>query len=216
LRPTDEKTLLQATSALDTDLISLNLALRYTFHFRPKTFTPALARGVKIELCYGGSILGSDAEQRRNVLTNAAEIIRSTRGRGIIISGEVANVLGCRAPHDVVNLSVMWGLKQELGTEAVGNGPRSVVAAAQLRKRSFRGAVEVVQIVNGSSKEAQTEESEDVEQTKTGDDASSTAVDPPVLTKKQRREMAKESNKRKADAEPTEVIPLIQTKKKKS
>jgi ribonuclease P/MRP protein subunit RPP1 len=210
LRPTDERTLQQAVLSLDCDIISLNIALRYQFHFKPKTFAPAIARGVKIELCYGASILGSDAEQRRNVLSNAAEIVRSTRGRGIIISGEAANVLGCRAPHDVVNLAVMWGLKQELGMEALGNGARSVVAAAQLRKRSFRGAVDVVQIEPGSQVKADGEA--DANGSKTTD-TNSTALDLSTLSKKKQKQ---NERKRRADTESTGLDPEILTKKTKS
>jgi ribonuclease P/MRP protein subunit RPP1 len=129
---------------LDADIISLDLSIRYNFHFKYGSFSCALERGVKIEMCYAPGILSSDSAARRNLIQNASSLIRATRGRGILISSEAANALGCRAPQDVVNLATIWGLGQERAMEAVTEVGRSVVAAAELRKRSYRGAVDIV------------------------------------------------------------------------
>jgi ribonuclease P/MRP protein subunit RPP1 len=145
LRPVDEKTLTSACQTLDTDLISLDLSIRYPFHFKFKMVGSALERGIKFEISYGQGVL-KDGESRRNVMQNAAALIRSLRGRGIIISSEGNNALACRAPHDIINLAVIWGLKQDVATEAITDASRSVVAAAQLRKRSFKGAVDVISV----------------------------------------------------------------------
>ena len=89
-------------------------------------------------------MLSADNDARRNLFQNAAALIRASRGRGIIISSEAKNALGCRAPHDIINLAVIWGLKQDIATEAVTESARIVLASAQLRQRSYKGAVEVV------------------------------------------------------------------------
>ena len=52
--------------------------------------------------------------------------------------------LDAARPRDVVNLATVWGLSQERGMEAVDENGRSVVASAELRKRGYRGAVDVV------------------------------------------------------------------------
>lgn len=156
LRPTDEKGILHASNSLDADIISLDLSIRYSFHFKYGSFSNALERGVKIEICYAPGILSSDSESRRNLIQNASALIRATRGRGIVISSEAANALGCRAPQDVVNLATIWGLGQERAMEAVTEVGRSVVAAAELRKRSYRGAVD---ILYGGEKQTESEES---------------------------------------------------------
>jgi ribonuclease P/MRP protein subunit RPP1 len=104
----------------------------------------AIDRGIKIEICYGQGISSGNADARRNLIQNACSLVRSTRGRGIVISSEAASALGCRAPHDLVNLAVIWGLKQDIAMEAVTEAARIVVAAAQLRKRSYKGAVDIV------------------------------------------------------------------------
>ncbi len=71
-------------------------------------------------------------------------IFRATRGRGLILSSEARDVLGVRAPADVVNLMVVWGLRRERGEEGLGVNPRGVVVNEGLKRSSFRGVVDVV------------------------------------------------------------------------
>ena len=108
------------------------------------TLGQAVERGIMIELCYGPGILCSDSVERRNVVSNAIQLIRVARGRGLIISSGASKAAGCRAPADVVNLAATWGLGQERAREAISKLARTVVVSAQLRRTSYRGAVEVV------------------------------------------------------------------------
>lgn len=85
----------------------------------------ALQRGLFFEISYSTSI--HDVGARRNLMANAASLIRATRGRGIVISSEAKKAVGVRAPFDVINLSTLWGLSQEKGREAVAGLSRTVV-----------------------------------------------------------------------------------------
>ncbi|KAF2234955.1 putative ribonuclease P complex subunit Pop2 [Viridothelium virens] len=146
LRPTDEATLLQAcTSLLDCALISLDLTQRFAFPFKHRSLGAAIERGVKFEICYSPGILANDATARRNLISNATQLVRATRGRGLVISSEAGRALGCRAPWDVVNLAAMWGLGRERGREAVTGVARHAVVSAQLKRTSYRGVVDVVE-----------------------------------------------------------------------
>ena len=145
IRPDNEKSLQQACQALECDVISLDLSTRFPFYFKHTTMANPLQRGVKFEICYGPGILNSDGgASRRNLISNATQLIRATRGRGIIISSEAKRALACRGPADVVNLAVLWGLGQERGMEAVGKEARSVVVQAEMKRRSFRGVIDVI------------------------------------------------------------------------
>lgn len=145
LRPTTEKTLLQACQALECDLISLDLSTRFPFYFKHTMLSSALQKGIKFELCYASGLLNSDGgAARRNLISNATQMIRATRGRGLVISSEAQRALGCRGPADVVNMAVLWGLGQERGMEAICREARSVVVQAEMRRRSFRGVIDVV------------------------------------------------------------------------
>ncbi len=145
LRPTNERSLLQACQSLECDVISLDLSTRLPFYFKMKTLSLALQRGIKFEICYAAGVLSTDGGlSRRNLISNATQLIRATRGRGIIISSEAKLALACRAPLDVVNLAAVWGLGQERGMEAVGSEARSVVMQAQMKKSSFKGVVDII------------------------------------------------------------------------
>lgn len=144
LRPTNEKSLLNACTNLECDLISLDLSVRLPYHFKFKMLAAAVARGIRFEICYGPGVTGSGLEARRNLIGNATALIRATRGRGIIVSSEARRALGVRAPWDVINLACVWGLSQERGKEAVCEEARKVTALARLKRTSWRGIVDVV------------------------------------------------------------------------
>ncbi|KAJ4341123.1 RNA-binding RNA processing protein rpp1 [Ascochyta clinopodiicola] len=150
-RPTDERTLQQACHSLDVDIISLDLTRRFEKHFKFPMLGAAIARGIKIELCYSQGILSSDPQAKRNLISNATQLIRVTRGRGLIFSSEAKSVLGIRAPSDVINLASVWGLGTEKGKDGLTKEPRSVVEHARLKRQSFKG---VIDIVHGGEKPA--------------------------------------------------------------
>lgn len=144
LRPTNEKLLLNACTNLECDVISVDLSVRLPYHFKFKMLSAAIARGVRIEICYGPGVTGSGLDARRNLIGNATSLIRATRGRGIIVSSEARRALGLRAPWDVINLACVWGLSQERGKEAICEEARKVTALAKLKRTSWRGIVDVV------------------------------------------------------------------------
>lgn len=145
LRPTNEKTFLAACVSLsEQSIISLDLASRFQFHFRPKPFMTAINRGIKFEICYGQPLGNKDNHARRNFISNVMAVVRATKGRGLVISSEAKTVLGVRAPADVENLMVVWGLNRDRGSKAMCVAPRSVVVNEGMKRRSFRGVVDVV------------------------------------------------------------------------
>ncbi|KAJ5157616.1 RNase P subunit p30 [Penicillium canariense] len=145
LRPTNEKTLLNACTNLECDVISLDLSVRLPFHFKFKMLSAAISRGIRLEICYGPGVTGSGLDARRNLIGNAMSLIRATRGgRGIIVSSEARRALSLRAPWDVINLTCVWGLSQERGKEAICEEARKVTALARLKRTSWRGIVDIV------------------------------------------------------------------------
>lgn len=94
------------------------------------------------------------------MISNATQLIRATRGRGLVISSEAKKALGCRGPWDTINLAAVWGLGQEKGYEAVTKEARSVVVTAQMKRLSYRGAVEVIQLEQRIAKAGKREQKE--------------------------------------------------------
>ena len=95
------------------------------YYFKHKTVGLAIQRGIFLEINYSASI--NDITARRNLIGNAAALIRATRGRGIVISSEARKALSVRGPFDVINLATLWGLSQDKGREAVDGLPRLAV-----------------------------------------------------------------------------------------
>ena len=60
------------------------------------------------------------------------------------MSSEAKRALACRSPADVINLAVMWGLQQARAAETVGREARSVVAQSEMKRKSFRGVIDVL------------------------------------------------------------------------
>lgn len=201
IRPTNEDSLGQACQSLECDLVSLDLTQRYPFYFKHKPFSAALQRGVKFEICYASGILMSDGgTSRRNLISNATQMIRATRGRGLVISSEASRALVCRAPADVVNLAVMWGLGQDRAAEAVGREARNVVAQGEIKRRSFRGVIDVVNggeppikrpgaIVEGKKTQGNTKRKADALE----DSALELSAVPKPLSKRERKRQAKKA-----------------------
>lgn len=143
VRPIDDKTFQHACSTLECDLISLDMTQRLGYHFKFKTVSEAIKRGVRFEICYAQALLG-EPSARRNLISNTTQLIRATRGRGLVISSETKRAMACRAPWDVTNLATVWGLPQDKAHDAVSKEARSVVVSAKLKRTSFRGVVDVV------------------------------------------------------------------------
>lgn len=142
LRPLDERTLQNCASNLDSDLISLDLSVRQPYHFKFKTLSEAIKRGIRFEICYAPGV--ADKNARQQSISNATQLIRASRGRGVVVSSNAARAVACRGPWDVVNLATIWGLSQERGYEAISKECRSVVVSARLKRTGYRGVVDIV------------------------------------------------------------------------
>ena len=103
----------------------------------------AIKNGKRFEISYAQGVMG-DGSMRRNLISNATQLIRASRGRGLIISSEAKTAVACRGPWDAINLTTIWGLGQERGYEAMSKECRSVVVAAKLKRTSYRGVIDVV------------------------------------------------------------------------
>ncbi|RYP61246.1 hypothetical protein DL769_007787 [Monosporascus sp. CRB-8-3] len=168
VRPTTEREFQGACLNLnltDASLISLDLAQRFPFHFRPRPCMAAVNRGLRFEVCYAqglspgpGSDAVNDARARAAFIGNVVELVRATRGRGIVISSGARGALGLRAPADVVNLLALWGLGSEKGMEGLGVLPRGVVVNEGIKRSGFRGVVNIVGVAEREKGEGEDRE----------------------------------------------------------
>ncbi|TPX46251.1 hypothetical protein SeMB42_g02864 [Synchytrium endobioticum] len=135
--PTTEKMLSHACSNYECDIISLDMSVRMPFYLKPSTLNMAVQRGVFFEIGYGSAV--RDTTARRNLIGNAANLIRATRGQNIIVSSNAACAMDLRAPYDVINLCTLFGLDGAAGKRAISAHPRAVVYHAATRRQTFKG-----------------------------------------------------------------------------
>lgn len=76
---------------------------------------------------------------------NFVGVVRASKGRGLVVSGEAGSVLGVRAPADVLNLLGVWGLGRERGVEGMGVNARGVVVNEGIKRSGFRGVIDVIE-----------------------------------------------------------------------
>jgi ribonuclease P/MRP protein subunit RPP1 len=154
VRPTSERAFQAACTTLpDLSILSVDLATFHAFHFRHRPVMAAVRRGVRLEVCYSQA-LNPAADKRARVcfIQNLRGLLRGSGGRGILVSSETRGAAQLRAPADVVNLLAVWGLGTERGTEGMSVVARGVVVNEGLKRRGFRGVVDIVQVAGDGSK----------------------------------------------------------------
>ncbi|TPX37680.1 hypothetical protein SmJEL517_g00719 [Synchytrium microbalum] len=135
--PTSEKMLQQACQSYDVDIICLEMSTRISHYLRPSTLNIAIQRGIYFEISYAAAI--RDTTARRNLLGNAANLVRATRGKNILVSSSAAAAMELRGPYDVMNLCNLFGLDHAAGKRAISAHCRAVIFHAATRRLTYRG-----------------------------------------------------------------------------
>jgi ribonuclease P/MRP protein subunit RPP1 len=94
--PATEKLWAMACEKMDVDIIALDLSQRLPFFVKPKQVELAIGRGVYFEIGYSGAIV--DATARRNLISNAIQLVRASRGRHVVISSKAERAILARGP----------------------------------------------------------------------------------------------------------------------
>ncbi|KIY47741.1 PHP domain-like protein, partial [Fistulina hepatica ATCC 64428] len=146
-------------SSLTAHIISVPLTLpRLPYRMKHTLVRTALKNGVVFEIMYAGAIGDSDpalvdvgaAENggaaKRNWWASARELVRVTKGKGLIVSSGVHRDVELRAPRDIGNIIILLGLAQNAAHDASTNAPKSLIIRAQTRK-TYRAVLSDPKIV---------------------------------------------------------------------
>ncbi|KZP26772.1 PHP domain-like protein [Athelia psychrophila] len=143
-------------SQLTAHIITLPLTLpRLPFHLKHTLVRTAIKNGAVFEICYAGALggdgdalIGSEggASAKRNWWAAAREVVRITKGKGIVVSGGVNSETDYRAPRDIGNIISLLGLAQNLAHDASTTIPKSLVLRAQTRK-TYRAVLSEPRVV---------------------------------------------------------------------
>lgn len=82
------------------------------------TYAPAVCGEPTLHLRHPFLTLPPSSPERtacRNVIANAQNLVRITRGRQLVAVSQAEQALHLRAPHDVANLLHMFGFSHEVG-----------------------------------------------------------------------------------------------------
>jgi ribonuclease P/MRP protein subunit RPP1 len=138
VQPQSERAFAQACTTLDVDIISLDLAKRLPYRFKPASVQAAAARGVHFEITYSAAL--RDSGTRKQLFTNAQALCRETRGRNVIVSSGARTAMELRGPLDVINLATFLGMTQQQAVNALTTNAGAVLDHMRARK-AYRGAL---------------------------------------------------------------------------
>ncbi len=133
VRPLSERVFELACKTMKVDIISLDLSHRLNFYLKIPLIRAAMARGIYFEITYAPCL--RDTGARRTLFGNALQLVRATRGQHLFLSSEAERCLELRSPHDVINLSHLFGLGPGgKGQDAMDANPAAIVNLARQRR----------------------------------------------------------------------------------
>ncbi|CAG8656771.1 15062_t:CDS:2, partial [Acaulospora morrowiae] len=136
VQPTNEKLFQNACGTFDVDIISLEMGSRLPFYLKHGTVGLAIERGVFFEICYAPAI--RDSSSRRQLISNAQNLVRVTRGKNIIITSDAQRAMELR---DSNFRATIMGMNQALAKECISTNCRSVLMHAITRQRTHKAVV---------------------------------------------------------------------------
>ncbi|KAJ2576694.1 RNA-binding RNA processing protein rpp1 [Coemansia sp. RSA 1836] len=141
VRPTSDKLLAAASSGAweAVDMISLDMGGRWGYFVKHKTAGQALAAGLALELSYQPAL--ADSATRQQWVSNAASIVRVTRGRGLVWTSAARQASDLRSPYDVTVLGEVLQLNADLSKRALSSSSRATLVHAFTRTGTLRAVI---------------------------------------------------------------------------
>lgn len=139
LCPSSGKVFLQSCSVLPIDIITFNFSGHLPFNLKHTQLLQAVDRGVSLEICYSPALQGSST--RRSILTNAQDLVKACKGKGVLVSSGASRPLEIRPPLDIVNLSRLFGLSDLQCKAGITTISRTAILHADMRRHSAKAVV---------------------------------------------------------------------------
>ncbi|KAK4440805.1 protein GAMETOPHYTE defective [Sesamum alatum] len=144
VRPMNQSAFDQACQVSEVDVIAIDFSEKLPFRLKQPMVKAALERGVYFEITYSGLI--SDAQSRRQLISNCKLLVDWTRGKNLIFCSAASSATELRGPQDVPNLFSLLGLPMERAKAAISKNCRSLLANALRKKQFYKEAVKVEEI----------------------------------------------------------------------
>ncbi|XP_052228609.1 ribonuclease P protein subunit p30-like isoform X2 [Dreissena polymorpha] len=117
VQPTTDKTFYQACTALNVDIITLDVTEKLPFKLKRTTINAAVQRGIKFEFQYSPAI--RDSTLRKYFIANAQQFVFCDKGKNIILTSGCEKAMELRGPYDVANLGSLLNLNAAQSKAAV-------------------------------------------------------------------------------------------------
>ncbi|KAL0417788.1 UNVERIFIED_CONTAM: protein GAMETOPHYTE defective [Sesamum radiatum] len=153
VRPMNQSAFDQACQVSEVDMIAIDFSEKLPFRLKQPMVKAALERGVYFEITYSGLI--SDAQSRRQLISNCKLLVDWTRGKNLIFCSAASSATELRGPQDVANLFSLLGLPMERAKVAISKNCRSLLANALRKKQFYKEAIKVEEIPSGRHVTAQ-------------------------------------------------------------
>ncbi|KAJ2616566.1 RNA-binding RNA processing protein rpp1 [Coemansia sp. RSA 1365] len=143
VQPASEKIMLAACSGVwdAVDMVALDMGARWGFFAKHKTVGQALANGLSLEIAYRPAL--ADAATRQQWVSNAAGVVRATRGRGLVWTSGARQALELRTPYDIANLGEALQLNGDLSKRGLSANARAVLMHGFTRADTQRAVAAV-------------------------------------------------------------------------
>ncbi|XP_052228611.1 ribonuclease P protein subunit p30-like isoform X4 [Dreissena polymorpha] len=108
---------MQACTALNVDIITLDVTEKLPFKLKRTTINAAVQRGIKFEFQYSPAI--RDSTLRKYFIANAQQFVFCDKGKNIILTSGCEKAMELRGPYDVANLGSLLNLNAAQSKAAV-------------------------------------------------------------------------------------------------
>lgn len=138
IEPMTEKAFQSSISNLEIDLISFNLCSKFPCFMKHKAVGSAIEKGIKFELRYSQFLPNPS---RALAISNAKQIIRASRGSGMICSSGAQFPAQLRNVHNVKPLLQLIGVKTSSIDQLFNAWCLKVLMRGRLRVKSYKQTV---------------------------------------------------------------------------
>ncbi|KAJ2756362.1 RNA-binding RNA processing protein rpp1 [Coemansia pectinata] len=144
VRPTSDKLLSAASSGAweAVDIISLDMGGRWGYFVKHKIAGQVLANGLTLEISYQPAL--TDSATRQQWVSNAASIVRVTRGRGVVWTSGARQAFDLRSPYDISALGEVLQLNGDLSKRGLSSSSRATLVHAFTRTSTLRAVISSV------------------------------------------------------------------------
>lgn len=144
VEPQTERALQLAITNLEVDIVTFNYKERLPCYLKHKTLCAATEKGIHFEIKYS-DFLDSTTRSRTQAISNAKQLIRASRSRGLICSSgaEATQITKLRSASDISNLLQLIGLNHNRADQAFKDWSLKVLLSGRLRIKSYKQVVAV-------------------------------------------------------------------------